>query len=638
MDGRLGVRNPLRGRPWLTVVAVLAPPAILYFLTLYPGVGGRTNPGDSAKFQFLGKLLGVPHDPGYPQYMVLNHLWTRIPTPLELATHVNLLSTVFALVAGGLIFAALRRLSGNQIAAALATWTLLLSHAVWTVSTEAEVYSLHLAYVGGVLWAGVRWRETRRRSWLLVLIGIAAFSFGNHPLSVVFLPAVLAVAVGVDRRVFMSVRILAAAAVFVALSLGQYLYLWWRSSVGAGFLDGMPRNASVWDVFNTMLGARFSNRFVLRGGLEAVLERAQALSGEFLQLTLPALLLAAVGFVVLMRRDRVLGVFVTLLGIGPVAFVLMYQIGDWGGYVPPIWTAAVAFAAVGAATPTRSVVRGGLFACWILALTWLSVSTFQAMHVQTNRFDRSVLLEVAEPGSIVLTYLERGKGYREKQLTNYYRFGLDAKERFGIDAMLARRAFDLRRIYLGNRPIYFAEGPIRRYADQYRIDYVEKEIAGDPPYRYFVSTHPGRKSLQFEPDGNGGTRVMVGEKELVTPADSIQLIVMEAWEHRVKGVTSFEWDDAGGTGPHPAIRFLERVRPGDWVVMVWHGDLVQERRILIEQMLAAGGTMTGATPPPRRSMVAVGQHEVSFGWRVLADLDQPVTLELINASPVQDGN
>jgi hypothetical protein len=623
------VRNPLRGRSWLTVVAVLAPPAILYLLTLYPGVGGRTNPGDSAKFQFLGKLLGVPHDPGYPQYMVLNHLWTRIPTPLELATHVNLLSTVFALVAGGLIFAALRRLSGNGLAAAIATWTLLLSHAVWTVSTEAEVYSLHLAYVCGVLWAGIRWRETRQRSWLIVLIGIAAFSFGNHPLSVALLPAVLAVAVGVDRHVLMSGRTVAAAVMLVGLSLSQYLYLWWRSRVATGFLDGLPQNATVRDVLDTMMGARFSGRFVLRGGLDAVLERSQALSGEFLQLTLPALVLAAVGFVALMRRDRVLGAFVALLGIGPLVFVLMYQIRDWGGYVPPIWVAAVTLAAVGAATPKQSVVRGGVFAFWMIALTWLTASTFQAMHVSTNRFDRSALLEVAEPNSIVLTYLEQGRGYRERQLTNYYRFGLDAQQRLGIDVVLAGRAFDQRRAYLSNRPIYFSAERIRQHVDQYRMDYVEKEMPGDPSYRYFVSSAlPGRESLRIEPVRNGGTRVTVGEKELVAPTDSIHVAVMGASDGRVKGVTSFEWDDADGPSPHPALSFLERVRHFDWVAIVWQGDLLPRRRLLAEQMLAEVGATTEPTPVAKRSLVAVGKRGLSNGWRVLVDVDQPVDVAL----------
>ena len=94
------------------------PPAILYAMTLYPGVGGRINPDDSAKFQFLGKILEVPHDPGHPQYLVLSHLWARLPTSLELATHVSLLSAVFTLIAGGLIFTAIRRLCGSGTAAA----------------------------------------------------------------------------------------------------------------------------------------------------------------------------------------------------------------------------------------------------------------------------------------------------------------------------------------------------------------------------------------------------------------------------------------------------------------------------------------------------------------------------------------
>ena len=614
----------------LLIAAVLVPPAVLYVLTLFPGVGGEINPGDSAKFQFLGKILGVPHDPGYPQYMMLNHLWTRLPTPLELATHVNLLSAMFTLVAGGLIFPALRRLSGSGITAALGTWTLLFSSAVWTISTEAEVYSLHLAYVGGVLWAGVRWWETRQRFWLVVLIGIVAFSLGHHPLSVTFLPAVLFAVVGRDVRALRSVRVIGAAAVLAGLSVSQYAYLWWRSHVSTVPLDGLPRNATFWDVLDKMLSGRFSGRFLFLGGLDAVLERGQVLSGEFLQLTQPALILAAIGVFVLMRRDKILGGFVALLGIGSTAFVLAYQIGDWGGYVPPIWTATVAFAAVGAATPRTVTVRAGLFTVWMVALIWLTASTFGTMYARTNRYDRSPLLEVAGSEAVVLTYVERGpRGYRERQLTNYYRLGLDALDQFGLTVMTVQHAFEGRRIYLRNRSIYFASDGVKEYVDRYRMAYVEKEVAGDPQYRYFVSAiGSGPESLRIEPVGTGGTRVSADGGELVTPTAPIQVIVMAAGDRRVKGVTAFEWGDNSEAQSHPATEFLDLVNPRDWIAIVWQGDQLGYHRPLLESMLTRAGMRVDVTPAPARSLVVVGQHSVPTGWRVLVDPGEPIDIAL----------
>ena len=633
-------RPALHWRSQFTTLAVLLLPAVIFGMTLYPGVGGSINPGDSAKFQYLGKILGVPHDPGYPQYMILNHLWTRLPTPLELATHVNLLSAVFTLIAGGLIFSALRRLSDSGIAAAVATWTLLFSSAVWTISTEAEVYSLHLAYVGGVLWTGVRWRETLRRRWLVVLIAVSAFSLGNHPLAVVLLPAALLVAVGSDARALVNGRIVATAMVLIALSLGQYFYLWWRSHVGNAFLDGMPRNVDLGGVMDTMMGTRFTERYLLRGGLDEALERGQALSGDLVsQLTVPAAILAAIGFVVLMRRDWVLGAFVTLLGVGPAAFVIGYQIGDWGGYVAPIWVAVVTLATVGTTAPQRTTVRVGVLALWMIALTWLTASTFQTMYTRTNRADLSPLIQIADSGAIVLTYVERGRrGYREKQLTNYYRRGLQVRRRFGLEFLLARRAFERRRVYLRDRPIYFTPGPVKQYVDQYRMDYVEREIAGDPPYRYFVSApRADRGTLRIEPLRGGGAAVWAGDTELVTPTHPVQVVVIAETDHRVKGTGSFEWEERDEVGFHPAASLLKRVTPFDWVAIVLQGDQLPQHGALVGRVLTAVGAGFEAAPAAERSLILVGQRSVRTGWHVLADPDHTIDIALGSDEPPISG-
>ena len=50
----------------------------VYFATLLPGVGYS---GDTSKFQFLGKILGIPHPTGYPLYLVLNNLFVTLFPP-----------------------------------------------------------------------------------------------------------------------------------------------------------------------------------------------------------------------------------------------------------------------------------------------------------------------------------------------------------------------------------------------------------------------------------------------------------------------------------------------------------------------------------------------------------------------------
>src|SRR5688500_17569623 len=67
-----------------------------YVATLLPGVGYS---GDTAEFQFAGKVLGTTHPTGYPTYLVLNHLFVRLWPFGTVAYKANLLSAVFCVTA-----------------------------------------------------------------------------------------------------------------------------------------------------------------------------------------------------------------------------------------------------------------------------------------------------------------------------------------------------------------------------------------------------------------------------------------------------------------------------------------------------------------------------------------------------------
>jgi len=69
--------------------------SILYYFTLYPGVGGRVNFGDSAKFQFLWAIDGVPHSTGYPQYTFITKMLAQYLPFFEPWKRVSILSILF---------------------------------------------------------------------------------------------------------------------------------------------------------------------------------------------------------------------------------------------------------------------------------------------------------------------------------------------------------------------------------------------------------------------------------------------------------------------------------------------------------------------------------------------------------------
>jgi hypothetical protein len=51
-------------------------PLLVYVRTLAPGLIALL---DSPMFQFIGRVLGVPHNPGYPLYVMLTYPVALVP-------------------------------------------------------------------------------------------------------------------------------------------------------------------------------------------------------------------------------------------------------------------------------------------------------------------------------------------------------------------------------------------------------------------------------------------------------------------------------------------------------------------------------------------------------------------------------
>lgn len=84
---------------------------------MYPDVLGS---GDSAKFQYLGSVLGTAHPPGYPTYIRLTCLYSHLPLG-TLAWRMNLFSGLCGLAALLCLCASARRLGAGAIQALVLT-------------------------------------------------------------------------------------------------------------------------------------------------------------------------------------------------------------------------------------------------------------------------------------------------------------------------------------------------------------------------------------------------------------------------------------------------------------------------------------------------------------------------------------
>src|SRR5262245_37110333 len=99
------LRRPVLSRSDIALACAAAVASLaVYVVTLAPGLIAIT---DTPKFQFIGRILGTAHPPGYPLYVMVSHLFGYLPVG-TLAYRINLMSAVFSATACGLIVVAAR--------------------------------------------------------------------------------------------------------------------------------------------------------------------------------------------------------------------------------------------------------------------------------------------------------------------------------------------------------------------------------------------------------------------------------------------------------------------------------------------------------------------------------------------------
>ena len=247
----------------LVGVAVGAASLALYLVTLAPTLtwGFEFRAVDGGEFLATAKVLGIPHPPGYPTYVLLLKAFTTLVPFGDFAYRGNLLS---ALLASASVFVLYwvtirfcRAVEPNAangyavIAAALGALTFAASPLVWSQAVVTEVYTLNALFLAALLLiaadlalqrqsqtsSGVA-SITRRLALFGLLLGLG---LGNHITLIVFAAPLLywiGSAIGWRR--------LASPWTFAAfiLGLGVYAYLPIRSAQGPpinwGHADTIP--------------------------------------------------------------------------------------------------------------------------------------------------------------------------------------------------------------------------------------------------------------------------------------------------------------------------------------------------------------------------------------------------------------
>lgn len=383
----------------------------IYSFTLLPGVGYS---GDTAKWQFVGRVLGIPHTTCYPTYILLNHFFTKLFPIGTVAYRANLLSAVFAAGACLVLYYLLLLLNLNKRVAFFCSLIFGLTASFWSQAVVAEVYTLNLLFVALVFYLLLQWRQTRRRIHLIGACAVYAISFGNHLTMITLLPAIFYLVWSTDRTVFSDPKVIVPVAFLILAGALQYSYLFWRSySPDPAYLElHTPNLKRFW---NAVTGAGFKRKMFVYS-LQEILTQRTPMYGKFLLRQYYFLIpLAIYGWFQI--KDRIVNTFLLLAYAGNLIYALNYDIQDISVYFIPGYLVLMIYIASGlnAIRFLHRKVLGGLslavFPAILLAANYNDVdqskSTREAMEARA-------IFQSLENNAVIIT------NYRFSQYFWYY--------------------------------------------------------------------------------------------------------------------------------------------------------------------------------------------------------------------------
>ena len=229
---------------------------VLYLLTLAP----TTAMWDTSEYIASAFVLGNPHPPGNPLFVLIGRVFSVLPIPAtDVAQRINILAAVTSAVSAGMWFLVTervlvgwlaerwQRIVGGVLAAVIGAT----AFTVWNQSVVNEkVYTVSLLGLAVISWLTVRWSDDPEgplADRILVLIAyLLGLGYANHMMGFLAGPAV-AVAVLVRRPdTILRWKLLVIMAAAVVLGMTVFAFQPIRAAHFPPINEGEP---TTWDSF-----------------------------------------------------------------------------------------------------------------------------------------------------------------------------------------------------------------------------------------------------------------------------------------------------------------------------------------------------------------------------------------------------
>lgn len=194
---------------------------------------------DCGEFIAAAHVLGIPHPPGTPLFVLLGRLFDLLLGPIMgTAMAVNTLSALSSAGAAWLVFEITVKLFRGwrlplvvrPVLGFMAGSLMLLSDTLWFNAVEAEVYGLSMFLMLLGVWVLLRWDESKgeaSQKWLVLLVYLFFLGTGVHTYSMLMLPLAWGF-IGL-RKGYWKIGVWTGVLLgFVFLGVGYFLWYPWK--------------------------------------------------------------------------------------------------------------------------------------------------------------------------------------------------------------------------------------------------------------------------------------------------------------------------------------------------------------------------------------------------------------------------
>jgi hypothetical protein len=256
------VNNGAARPPYPAAGAVFAVILSLYVLTIAP----TTQFWDTSEYIAAAKVLGIPHPPGNPLFVLVASVWGMLPLAAHYALRINLLAATTTAGATAFLFLVAERMLAASTT--LPRWLRLLtagggalvggaSFTVWNQATVNEkTYSIGLLSITLVMWLMVRWadavgivegREGGKNGgtlppdrYLVLVAYMLMLTTANHLMGLFSAPLVAVYLLWTEPSALLRWRLLVAIALALVAAASVWIFLPIRAAHYPPINEGEP--------------------------------------------------------------------------------------------------------------------------------------------------------------------------------------------------------------------------------------------------------------------------------------------------------------------------------------------------------------------------------------------------------------